>query len=250
MDHSHRFVLAVPRRCRRHTWSHGPRPPRSTSGAARRSVRPLAAVPPPPRRPRPQWMVRGLAVAILWASSAGESRVDTCRHGGCPSPLILTWFAVLLAAVDLATAGCPTRSPCPPTRSPAVAVIAGRDPGRWLVDRRRRGHGRGRVPRPPRRGPPACARASLGAGDVKLSGSLGAVLGAAGWPTLVLGAWLAAICTLGLRVAAPRRSPPSGVTASRTAPACWRLPACRGVSGDALTGPWRSHDRIDGCCVG
>lgn len=46
---------------------------------------------------------------------------------------------------------------------------------------------------------------SLGAGDVKLAGPLGAVLGAVGWPTLVIAAWLAAVCTLGLRVVAPRR---------------------------------------------
>jgi leader peptidase (prepilin peptidase)/N-methyltransferase len=37
---------------------------------------------------------------------------------------------------------------------------------------------------------------SLGAGDVKLSGSLGAVLGAAGWPALALAAVLAALFSL------------------------------------------------------
>jgi leader peptidase (prepilin peptidase)/N-methyltransferase len=45
---------------------------------------------------------------------------------------------------------------------------------------------------------------SLGAGDVKLSGSLGAVLGAAGWPALALAAVVAAL--LSLAVAAVRRN--------------------------------------------
>ncbi|RSM37309.1 hypothetical protein DMA12_37090 [Amycolatopsis balhimycina DSM 5908] len=44
---------------------------------------------------------------------------------------------------------------------------------------------------------------SLGAGDVKLSGSLGAVLGAAGWAALAAAAALAALFTLA--VAAARR---------------------------------------------
>jgi leader peptidase (prepilin peptidase)/N-methyltransferase len=46
---------------------------------------------------------------------------------------------------------------------------------------------------------------ALGRGDVKLSGSLGATLGALGWPSLVLATWLAAVLTLLLRVLAPRR---------------------------------------------
>jgi leader peptidase (prepilin peptidase)/N-methyltransferase len=45
---------------------------------------------------------------------------------------------------------------------------------------------------------------SLGAGDVKLAGPLGAVLGAVGWPALILAAWFAAICTLVLRLIVPR----------------------------------------------
>lgn len=46
------------------------------------------------------------------------------------------------------------------------------------------------------------APASLGAGDVKLSGSLGAVLGTVGWPALVIAACLAAATTLGLALVA------------------------------------------------
>jgi leader peptidase (prepilin peptidase)/N-methyltransferase len=46
---------------------------------------------------------------------------------------------------------------------------------------------------------------SLGAGDVKLSGSLGLVLGAVGWAALVLCAFLAAVVTVLLWVFARRR---------------------------------------------
>jgi leader peptidase (prepilin peptidase)/N-methyltransferase len=41
---------------------------------------------------------------------------------------------------------------------------------------------------------------SLGAGDVKLAGSLGAVLGSVGWAALVVGAGLAAVCTTVLAI--------------------------------------------------
>jgi leader peptidase (prepilin peptidase)/N-methyltransferase len=44
---------------------------------------------------------------------------------------------------------------------------------------------------------------AMGAGDVKLAGSLGAVLGAVGWPALVVGAALAAGIT-GLLAAGSR----------------------------------------------
>lgn len=44
------------------------------------------------------------------------------------------------------------------------------------------------------------APGSLGAGDVKLAGSLGGVLGVVGWPGLVLASCLASVCTLLLAV--------------------------------------------------
>jgi leader peptidase (prepilin peptidase)/N-methyltransferase len=45
-----------------------------------------------------------------------------------------------------------------------------------------------------------CAPGSLGAGDVKLAGSVGAVLGAVGWASLVVGACVAAVVTVVLAV--------------------------------------------------
>ncbi|WUL14896.1 prepilin peptidase [Amycolatopsis sp. NBC_00355] len=54
------------------------------------------------------------------------------------------------------------------------------------------------------------APASLGAGDVKLSGSLGAVLAAAGWPALALAALTAALLTLAVAAVRRRERVPHG----------------------------------------
>jgi leader peptidase (prepilin peptidase)/N-methyltransferase len=51
---------------------------------------------------------------------------------------------------------------------------------------------------------------ALGAGDVKLAGSLGAVLGAVGWSALVVGAVLAALGTAVVALARRTRAAPHG----------------------------------------
>jgi leader peptidase (prepilin peptidase)/N-methyltransferase len=121
-----------------------------------------------------------------------------------PIPLLLTWFAVLLAAVDLRHRRLPDALTLPAYPVTAVLIIAAATQGGgWSIAQGAAigataflgVHAAVHLIRP----------TALGAGDVKLSGTLGAVLGAIGWPTLILGAWLAAICTLGLRVTAPRR---------------------------------------------
>jgi leader peptidase (prepilin peptidase)/N-methyltransferase len=65
---------------------------------------------------------------------------------------------------------------------------------------------------------------SLGAGDVKLSGSLGAVLGAAGWAALALAAVLAALLSLALATVRRGRVPhgPALLTAA------WLCALCPG----------------------
>lgn len=118
-----------------------------------------------------------------------------------PVPLVLSAFAVLLAAVDLLRLRLPDALTLPAAGALglalAAAAVVADDPALWwsaglgalvffgshlLVHRLRPG--------------------SLGAGDVKLSGGLGGVLGAVGWPALAVGACLAAFVTLGLAVAA------------------------------------------------
>jgi leader peptidase (prepilin peptidase)/N-methyltransferase len=54
------------------------------------------------------------------------------------------------------------------------------------------------------------APASMGGGDVKLSGALGAVLGSVSWVALPVGAVLASVVTLAVSSGKPRDGPPHG----------------------------------------
>ncbi len=54
------------------------------------------------------------------------------------------------------------------------------------------------------------APTGLGAGDVKLSGSLGAVLGAAGWPALILATLAASLITLAMAAVSRKARVPHG----------------------------------------
>ena len=113
----------------------------------------------------------------------------------CAVPLLLGWLAVPLAAVDLSVYRLPnalTYAAYPILGTAlTVAAIDGPDHGlalRALVGTAVFG-GAHEVLR-------WFASASLGAGDVKLAGSLGAVLGSLGWQSLPVATALAAIITL------------------------------------------------------
>jgi leader peptidase (prepilin peptidase)/N-methyltransferase len=51
----------------------------------------------------------------------------------------------------------------------------------------------------------------MGAGDVKLSGSQGAVMGAVGWPAVVVGTTLAALLTLAMAATTRRKHRAQGI---------------------------------------
>jgi len=156
---------------------------------------------------RPPWceLAAGTASAVLgWRATAG-----LLPWWWLPVPLLLAALAVPLAAADLARRRLPDALTLPayPVLGVAVALAAaiGPDPGlglRAVVGVLLFG-GAHAVVR-------MAAPNALGAGDVKLAGSLGAVLGALGWAALVLAAVLAAIITLFLAVGRRRPTAPHG----------------------------------------
>jgi leader peptidase (prepilin peptidase)/N-methyltransferase len=148
------------------------------------------------------WCAGG--VAALWAVLGWRVGAGALPEWWLPVPLLLTWFAVLLTATDLRHRRLPDALTMPayPIAAAVLAAAAAAGGGWPLAAGAAFGagaflavHTAIRLIRP----------SALGLGDVKLSGPLGAVLGAVGWPALVLAAWLAAACTLALRLAAPRR---------------------------------------------
>ena len=144
-----------------------------------------------------------VAVALLWSLAGWRADSGHLPWWWLPVPLVVAWFAVALTAVDLKHRRLPnalTLAAYPATA--AVTVLASTQSGWHLTE----GALLGAVvlgalylaihvlsPR------------SMGAGDVKLSGSQGAVLGAVGLPAVLVGTTLAALLTLLLSVAAPKR---------------------------------------------
>jgi leader peptidase (prepilin peptidase)/N-methyltransferase len=146
------------------------------------------------------------AVAILWAVAGWRYATGHLPAWWLPIPLLLTWFAVLLAATDLRHLRLPDALTLPayPVTAALVATAAVTGGGRTLALGAAIGalgylalHAAVHLIRP----------TALGAGDVKLSGTLGAVLGATGLPSVIIATWLAATCTLALRLV-PRRLAP------------------------------------------
>lgn len=146
------------------------------------------------------------ALALLWAVAGWRVSSGRLPSWWLPIPLTLTWFAVLLTATDLRHRRLPDALTLPayPALAAATALAATMGGGWSLLVGAAVGavvfgavHVLVRLASP----------ASLGAGDVKLAGSLGAVLGAIGWPAMILGAGLAALLTLTLGLLTRPREP-------------------------------------------
>lgn len=163
-------------------------------GAAGRWV--LAALPRGCRiRPGPLEVTSALLFAVV-AARAGSSWPEWWL----PVPVALTAFAVPLTAVDLEHMRLPDALTMSATVAVGLAVGAAAVAvqSAWLMVSAAAGavgfflcHWCVHTLRP----------ASLGAGDVKLSGGLGGVLGALGWASVLVGAALAAMTTAMLALA-------------------------------------------------
>ncbi|PRX46092.1 leader peptidase (prepilin peptidase)/N-methyltransferase [Prauserella shujinwangii] len=146
-----------------------------------------------------RWCAAG--TAVLWAAVAARWSAGGWPGWWLPVPLVVTGLTVPLALADLAHRRLPDALTLPayPLAGAAVGVAAVAGPGGTLA-------GRAALAALVFAGAHVLvhmvAPHALGAGDVKLSGSLGGVLGATGWPALVVAAFLAAVTTLGLAGAA------------------------------------------------
>ncbi|ASR39490.1 peptidase [Prauserella marina] len=136
-----------------------------------------------------------LGVAASWSGVALRWAVSGLPGWWLPVPLAVTALAVPLALADLGHRRLPDvlTLPAYPILGAALCVAAVTGPEEGLAVRAMVG---GAVFATAHLLVHAVAPNALGAGDVKLSGSLGGVLGATGWPALVVAAFAAAVVTL------------------------------------------------------
>jgi leader peptidase (prepilin peptidase)/N-methyltransferase len=143
------------------------------------------------------------ATAVLWAVVGWRAETGHLPWWWLPIPLVVAWFAVALTVVDLKHRRLPNALTLAAYPATAAATALAAAQSGWHV-------AQGALLGAALLGTTYLAihllsPTAMGAGDVKLSGSQGAVLGAVGWPAVLVGTTLAAALTLALNAAAPRR---------------------------------------------
>jgi leader peptidase (prepilin peptidase)/N-methyltransferase len=135
-----------------------------------------------------------LGVSVLWALSG---------WWWLPVPLLVAWLAVTLTAVDLKHRRLPNALTLPAYPVTAAVVTLASTQAGWQVAKNALLGATilGTLYLAVRLISPS----AMGAGDVKLSGTQGAIMGAVGLPAVAVGAALAALLTLLLPAVSPRR---------------------------------------------
>lgn len=150
-----------------------------------------------------------LMCAVGWTLVVWRTAVGGLPRWWLPVPLTLIWFALVLAASDLRHRLLPDAVTLPayPALAALLTAAAVAGPGAELAVRAAIAgavvlavHGLVHLTLP----------GQLGAGDVKLAGSVGAALGAVSWSAVVLGLALAAVTTLALAAVHRSRDAPHG----------------------------------------
>jgi leader peptidase (prepilin peptidase) / N-methyltransferase len=149
------------------------------------------------------------AVAAGWALVAWRAASGALPAWWAPVPAALVWVAVVLTASDLRHRLLPDRVTLPayPVLAALLAVAASTGPGPGLAIR---AAAAGVAVLAVHAVVHLAAPAHLGAGDVKLAGPVGAVLGAVSWPAVPLGLALAAVTTMALAAVTRCRGAPHG----------------------------------------
>lgn len=142
-------------------------------------------------------------VATLWALAGWRAAAGHFPWWWLPIPLLVAWLAVTLTVVDLKHRRLPNALTLPAYPAVAALVALAATQTNWHV-------AEGALLGATTLGGVYLALhllspKAMGAGDVKLSGSQGAVMGAVGLPSVLVGTALAALLTLALNLAAPKR---------------------------------------------
>jgi leader peptidase (prepilin peptidase)/N-methyltransferase len=186
------------------------------------------------RAPAPVPLVPVAALtAALWLFTGWRWLAGAWPSWWLPVPLALTALAVPLAAADLRHRRLPDALTLPayPILAGAVVAAAVAGPGAALV---LRAAGAAALFGGLHLLAHTLSRRSLGAGDVKLAGALGAVLGALNWAALVVAATLAAAFTVVLALV--RRWPHGVPHGPGLLVATWLVAVFPGAGGQVAMG--------------
>lgn len=147
------------------------------------------------------WCVLG--VAALWSLAGWRTTAGDLPWWWLPIPLVVAWLAVTLTVVDLKHRRLPNALTLSAYPATAITVTLAATQAGWhiaegaLLGAALLGGGYLAIH--------LISPTAMGGGDVKLSGTQGAVMGAVGLPAVLVGTTLAALLTLALRAATPQR---------------------------------------------